>query len=111
MAPLADSAVTGRPLFAYTHTGADHRLGISVKRRDAAAVLRARYVPLARDGVAAPNVVSLPPAPAPGYHRLRILRGAEPIGETLLVVEYTNELPWYDVNPILVEQVESFEGE
>jgi hypothetical protein len=30
--------------------------------------------------------------------------------ETLLVVEYTNELPWYDVNPILVEQVESFEA-
>jgi hypothetical protein len=30
--------------------------------------------------------------------------------ETLLVVEYTNDLPWYDVNPILVEQVESFEA-
>ncbi|MFV8754476.1 hypothetical protein ACNOYE_28340 [Nannocystaceae bacterium ST9] len=28
--------------------------------------------------------------------------------ETLLVVEYSNNTPWYDVNPILVEYVESF---
>ncbi len=40
-------------------------------------------------------------------HRTKALQGAEDwkLLNSLLVVEYTNERPWYDVHPLLVEDV------
>lgn len=38
---LPGSAFAGRPLFAFTHTAAEHRLKLTVKRRDAASILQA----------------------------------------------------------------------
>lgn len=39
--PLPGATLTGRPLFAYTHTGAEQHLKITIKRRDAAQILSA----------------------------------------------------------------------
>jgi hypothetical protein len=39
--PLPGASVTGRPLFAYTHTAAEQRLKVTIKRREAAQVLSA----------------------------------------------------------------------
>ncbi|MCO5167932.1 MAG: hypothetical protein M9894_16435 [Planctomycetes bacterium] len=58
VAPLPGSAFTGRPLFGYTHTAADHRLELTVKRRDAAAVLAAVVERLELKTSAAPDGLS-----------------------------------------------------
>ncbi|MBX3470567.1 MAG: hypothetical protein KF878_27180 [Planctomycetes bacterium] len=58
VAPLPGSSFTGRPLFGYTHTSADHRLELTVKRRDAAAVLAAVVERLELSTSAAPDGLS-----------------------------------------------------